>query len=171
MGNTTLTSEFNFHGDPEAAHIVLDTFEADKLDLVPWEFCVDHQLGWEFFDELAAGDTKASALLQRICGPYQRACRLEPDPAASEEVTPTTLESFVPCDAYAVLAAIHPETAVTESVKVHATVELGGNCARGMLAIDWYRRHNDRLNVNLLRKLDFEMFKRYFRKAFVRTSA
>ncbi|CAB0002664.1 unnamed protein product [Nesidiocoris tenuis] len=39
MGNKTRCAEFNFHGDPEAAYIVLQEMEG-KTTLVPWETCV-----------------------------------------------------------------------------------------------------------------------------------
>lgn len=39
VGNTTMCAEFNFHIDPEAAHIVLSELST-KITLLPWETCL-----------------------------------------------------------------------------------------------------------------------------------
>lgn len=38
VGNATASAEFNFHQDPEAAHIVLNTLDCPII-IVPWECC------------------------------------------------------------------------------------------------------------------------------------
>jgi len=40
VGNVTVTSEFNFFVDPEAAHVVLEGFDLCPIYLVPWETCL-----------------------------------------------------------------------------------------------------------------------------------
>ena len=44
-GNVTLSAEFNFHSDPEAAHIVLNRFSC-RILLVTWELSVNSSLEW-----------------------------------------------------------------------------------------------------------------------------
>lgn len=38
VGNCTMSAEFNFGLDPEAAFIVLDTFKC-PITIAPWETC------------------------------------------------------------------------------------------------------------------------------------
>ena len=54
-GNQTPAAEFNFHCDPEAAHMVFSAFEQDKsevakLVLFPWEQCLQNSVTWDFYD-------------------------------------------------------------------------------------------------------------------------
>ena len=44
-GNVTLSAEFNFHSDPEAAHIVLNRLSC-RILLVTWELSVNSSLDW-----------------------------------------------------------------------------------------------------------------------------
>lgn len=40
VGNSTACAEFNFHMDPEAACIVLDSLNCPKT-ILPWECCIE----------------------------------------------------------------------------------------------------------------------------------
>lgn len=40
VGNMTKTAEFNFHADPESAHIVLDNSKC-MITILPWEACLE----------------------------------------------------------------------------------------------------------------------------------
>lgn len=40
VGNLTRTAEFNFHADPESAHIVLDKSKC-VVTILPWEACLE----------------------------------------------------------------------------------------------------------------------------------
>ncbi len=42
IGNETLSAEFNFHSDPEAAHIVLDKAGACSTTIATWELCLKY---------------------------------------------------------------------------------------------------------------------------------
>ena len=55
--------------------------------------------------------------------------------------------------AYAVAAAIDPSVAL-ETEEVHATVELGGGLAHGMMSVDWDRAQGRSPNVQLVKALD-----------------
>ena len=42
IGNASVAAEFNFHADPEAAHVVLEAASAAArclVTVVPWETC------------------------------------------------------------------------------------------------------------------------------------
>ena len=38
IGNASVAAEFNFHADPEAAHVVIETARCPVI-IVPWETC------------------------------------------------------------------------------------------------------------------------------------
>lgn len=40
VGNMTRAAEFNFHADPESAHIVLDKSKC-MVTILPWEACLE----------------------------------------------------------------------------------------------------------------------------------
>ena len=54
LGNVTMTAEFNFNCDADAAHIVLEHFVgySSKLVIAPWELCFQHSLTWKQFDQV-----------------------------------------------------------------------------------------------------------------------
>ena len=41
----TVSAEFNFYSDPEAAYVTLNQLKA-PISLVPWEVCDEHTLSW-----------------------------------------------------------------------------------------------------------------------------
>lgn len=43
VGNATACAEFNFHMDPESAHIVLESLSCPKT-IVPWECCIKESI-------------------------------------------------------------------------------------------------------------------------------
>lgn len=46
QGNVTMTGEFNFVADPEAAFTVLNGFSCNNLTICPWELCLKSYLSW-----------------------------------------------------------------------------------------------------------------------------
>ena len=38
IGNASVAAEFNFHADPEAAHVVVESARC-PVTIVPWETC------------------------------------------------------------------------------------------------------------------------------------
>ena len=47
-GNVTVSAEFNFAADPEAARVVLQEMSS-HVSLVTWELCLEHPMEWDFF--------------------------------------------------------------------------------------------------------------------------
>ena len=41
----TVSAEFNFYFDPEAANVVLNQLGC-PITIVPWETCLDHPISW-----------------------------------------------------------------------------------------------------------------------------
>ncbi|EWM28219.1 inosine-uridine preferring nucleoside hydrolase [Nannochloropsis gaditana] len=123
-GNVSLTSEFNFHKDPEAAHIVLSSFPQSYM--VSWETTEQHTVAWEFMEELLKqAEVSCSSLgtfLRGITRPFLR----EKD----------RWRGALICDAVAMAVAIDPEV-VMSVTECFVDVELHGRYGRGQTVIDW----------------------------------
>jgi purine nucleosidase len=118
IGNKTITGEFNFYVDPEAAYIVLDRFPL--IELVSWETCIrpENSFPAEFLREYTSGTTQIGKFISEI----------------------TQVDygiSFVKfCDALAMVMAID-SSVVTKSSLRNGSVELTGTLTRGMGVIEW----------------------------------
>ncbi|GBN65865.1 hypothetical protein AVEN_105386-1, partial [Araneus ventricosus] len=62
LGNVTETAEFNFHSDPESAHMVLGEALC-PVKLVPWETCLEFNLS---FVSISFGNKSCEILLESI---------------------------------------------------------------------------------------------------------
>ena len=168
-GNVTLTSEFNIHNDPEAAHIVLSEFP--QTVMVTWECTIDHALEWKLFDEfLAKAKAKAveengkrypqAFLLSHIMMPFQR----DRD---------KFLEGAFLCDAVAMAVALEriddntlnqdikkkggiPTSIVLKEVPHFVDIELGGKYCRGQTVLDWDGNHPP--NVKRVERINMQRF-------------
>jgi len=176
IGNVTPAAEFNFHCDPEAAHVVLEAGAAldapEKVMLVPWEPCVATSLSWQQFDSIFPKDADADKLsvahfIKRFIGPYEMQSRTGGDSAGDENATSESVSGmdhrFAPCDAYAVAVAMWPDEIIDHAkadclVKLAAYVELQGR-TRGGCFFDWYRGSSrSPLNVQLVKKMNADSF-------------
>lgn len=153
MGNTTLTAEFNFHADPEAAAIVLRDWPG--LTLVSWETTVEHGFSEAQTKALLAVDSprgeffrrisqNAIAFLERILG---HSTMLEPD-------------------LLAMAAALEPEI-VRQAESRHIQIELAGALTRGQTCVDWYGMSGKPPNVELALELDTDRVWELLRAALV----
>lgn len=140
LGNTTLTAEFNFYADPEAAAVVCRDWHG--LTLVSWETTVEHPFSETQIKALLAMETprgeffrrishKAVAYLERILG------------------YPTMLEP----DLLAMAVALEPEIVRKQETR-YLEVELSGALTRGQTCVDWYGVSGKQPNVTLTLALD-----------------
>nr|XP_032832941.1 inosine-uridine preferring nucleoside hydrolase-like isoform X1 [Petromyzon marinus] len=130
-GNCTMSGEFNFVADPEAAYVVLETCSC-PLHIASWEFTVRNAIPWEFYEEWTAADTERGRFVKRISAKSAAFARK----SNRGFVEPFVGPGFVPCDAYAVAAALDPDF-VTQWAEHSVRVELHGALTRGQMVVDW----------------------------------
>lgn len=150
-GNTTLCGEFNFVADAEAAYVVLDRYTCPTY-IATWEFSCRNSLPWSFCDIWLAQDTEKARFMESISLHTRKMVQTE---RYQREMVAGP--GFIPCDAYAIAAAIN-DTLVTESEKVAVTVELEGTHTRGMMVLDYMDLLKKKHKVSILKKIDLVKF-------------
>lgn len=72
-GNVSVTAEFNFHADPEAAYVVLNRTSC-PTQIVPWETCLmTPSLNWKWrLEELGKIDSPQAELMNRVEGAWAK---------------------------------------------------------------------------------------------------
>lgn len=150
-GNTgKVPAEFNVGFDPEAAHVVFESFSG--FDLVDWEATLRHAFEDAEFDRwLAQGDARAN-FFGKVFG-TARAYN------ASHE-----RHGIVAADALAMAVAIDPSI-VTRSERRHVAVELDGRLTRGATVVDWAGRLGHPANANVVLDVDQARFAAMVRAA------
>uniref|UniRef100_A0A182TTK6 Inosine/uridine-preferring nucleoside hydrolase domain-containing protein n=1 Tax=Anopheles melas TaxID=34690 RepID=A0A182TTK6_9DIPT len=140
VGNITWSAEFNFHTDPEAAHIVLQS-DCCPISIVPWETCQRHAvpLAWRM-EELGADESKP---MLRILNAVERKVYGQ-------------RPNWMPCDAYLVAAFIQPDC-VLKAHSYTVDVELHGALTRGQMVLD--HRGAGAGHVRIIDDIDEGMFK------------
>ena len=145
QGNANRAAEFNFHSDPEAAHIVLHSSlklnrEKPVVQLVPWETCMDHKLPWSFYDEIARADTTLSKILRGITVLTESMLRdkvqIPQDSDHALDVYLYSLHQFLFPDIYATLVLLD-EDAILKYHDWDIAVELEGRHSRGGCFVEW----------------------------------
>jgi purine nucleosidase len=144
QGNSNRAAEFNFHSDPEAAHIVLNAslkLNRDKpvIQLVPWETCLDHKLPWSFYDEIARAGTTLSKILRGITLLTESMLRDKIQPPESDHVLDAylySLHQFLFPDIYATLVLLDEE-AILKHHDWDIAIELEGKHSRGGCFVEW----------------------------------
>ncbi|XP_061660779.1 inosine-uridine preferring nucleoside hydrolase-like [Syngnathoides biaculeatus] len=157
-GNTTVCGEFNFLADPEAAYIVLERYTCPTT-IASWEFSCRNSLPWSFCDTWLAQNTPKAHFMETIYAHTRK--MVQTDRYQKEMVSGF---GFNTCDAYAVAAAINDDV-VLESEKVAVTVELEGKYTRGMMVLDYIDALDKEHKVNILKRMDLEVFKQLLMNA------
>lgn len=163
-GNTTVCAEFNFIADPEAAYIVLNEFLCTTY-IATWEFTCRSKLPWEFCDRWLGQDSEKARFLKRICQRTMDNCRYGD---FSDELVAGN--GFVPCDSYAMAAAID-DSFVTAYQEVALSVELTGTYTRGMMVLDTLELLNKEHKAFVMKKVDLEKLKALLMAALKEDSA
>ncbi|XP_018418659.1 PREDICTED: inosine-uridine preferring nucleoside hydrolase-like [Nanorana parkeri] len=151
-GNFTACGEFNFSCDPEAAYIVLNSFDC-PTHISTWEFTVKNMLPWTFYKEWITQDTHKADFMRKIAArseEYTKKCTGEEGQAWTK--------GFVPCDSYAMAAAID-ESFVTDVIHCAVSVELSGTLTRGMMVLDLLQTLHKSHKVYIITKCDTEKLK------------
>ena len=150
-GNTArLAAEFNIGFDPEAAHVVFDSFP--RIELVDWEATLRHGLdAAEFEGWLAEGGAIADAY--RSISAATRSFMQE-----------RRGDRWHAADALAMAVALEPD-GIDESAERTIRVCLDGELTRGMTLIDWDRRGGHPANCRILLEYDRPRWRRLLRSA------
>jgi len=122
IGNTTALSEYNFRNDPEAAKIVLDAKNAEKIRVATYDCVLEITLPWEEYDML----TKFRS---------NKMTKFFHDSHAGHSKHRSSLK-FCICDAVAMWCMMNESECDILDRKM--IVEVGGDVARGALAIDHF---------------------------------
>ncbi|CAI5772127.1 IU_nuc_hydro domain-containing protein [Podarcis lilfordi] len=151
-GNTTVCGEFNFATDPEAAYIVLNEYTCPTY-IASWEFTCSCPLSWEFYHEWVNQKTEKAMFMKKIFShSFEFSKILGENPGEKE-----WRSGFVPCDSYAMAAAIE-ENFVTEYTAIGVTVELKGSLTRGMMVVDWSNKLNKENKAFIMKNCDLGKF-------------
>jgi len=150
-GNTgKIPAEFNVGFDPEAAHVVFESFP--DFELVDWEATLRHAFDDAEFDGwLDAGDHRATFFGQVFR--TARAFNAKHDRSG-----------VIAADALAMAVAIDPSI-VTRSETRHVAVELDGRLTRGATVVDWAGRLGQRANARIVLEVDQARFATMVRRA------
>lgn len=145
MGNTqNHSAEFNFYTDPEAAHIVLESWPG--VQLLPWETAVEHTVPQPQVEQLMAVDSPRGEFFRRITAKILK----------FTEQRLGAPQLFAP-DGLAMAAAIEP--GFVRRREDHFTrVELAGAITRGQSTVDWYGPSPQQANATLVLDVDDERF-------------
>ncbi|XP_072268036.1 inosine-uridine preferring nucleoside hydrolase-like [Pyxicephalus adspersus] len=157
-GNLTACGEFNFACDPEAAYIVLNGFDC-PTQISTWEFTYKNMLPWTFYNEWLSKNTQKANFMRKISAhsdAYTERCT-----GKSGQVW---TEGFVPCDSYAMAAAID-ESFVTDFIHCAVSVELNGTLTRGMMILDLQETLKKKHKVFIMTKCDTEKLKCLLKEA------
>jgi inosine-uridine nucleoside N-ribohydrolase len=153
-GNAGLSSEFNVHADPEAAHICLEFVSSTTM--VSFEVTTTSDFGWDWHNEvLDTKSNKVTKLLSEITQAYKKF---------------DNKAGFVMCDALAVAIVLYPEI-IKETVKMNCQIELSGGHTRGSTVFDWYHRHDTQKNVKLVLEIVPKVFVDHVTKLLLGVSA
>jgi purine nucleosidase len=144
-GNTSnLPAEFNIFADPEAAHVVFESWP--EFTLCSWETTLAHSFDEAAVQKWLALATPRGRFFQRITT------------RTIEYITTTWGRSMLfGADALAMAVALEPDI-VRKVAKHHVMVELHGRHTRGQTIVDWRDRSGRPPNANIVLEVDPDRF-------------
>uniref|UniRef100_A0A9J7XEX3 Si:dkey-4e7.3 n=1 Tax=Cyprinus carpio carpio TaxID=630221 RepID=A0A9J7XEX3_CYPCA len=121
--------------------------------IATWEFTCRSKLPWEFCDDWLAQDTDKARFMKQIFKHSMESCY-------SERIEKELVDGqgFISCDSYAMAAAIDDKYVIETEHKA-VTVELAGNCCRGMMVVDHLDILKKTHKAHILKEVDLERFK------------
>ncbi|CAL8139587.1 unnamed protein product [Orchesella dallaii] len=145
VGNMTVSSEFNFFVDPEAAKIVLENFSSCPVYILPWETCLRSAASTYDFrmNSLGTLGTPAVHLLNKI----------------EEAILSKFHDRWIAPDAVVVACFIHRQI-MSKTEQYHCTVELHGDHTRGMMIVDKNFIRQKPANVILITEVQLEDYEK-----------
>lgn len=144
-GNTeTVTSEFNIHTDPEAAHMVFVAW--NMITLLSWETTLAHVFTRETLDRFFNLGTPRAKFFHDT---NQKTLSFIKNRLGQDIL-------FAP-DGLALAAAVEPEI-VTKAEKRYVSVELHGSQTRGQTVVDWYGSTGKTPNTEIILEVDEQRF-------------
>ncbi|XP_042619337.1 probable uridine nucleosidase 1 [Cyprinus carpio] len=150
-GNTTICGEYNFAADPEAAYIVLNEFHC-PVYIATWEFTCRSKLPW-----VRSSSHTDYYMMMRF---MKQIFKHSMESCYSERIEKELVDGqgFISCDSYAMAAAIDDKYVIETEHKA-VTVELAGNCCRGMMVVDHLDILKKTHKAHILKEVDLERFK------------
>ena len=136
-GNVTPCSEFNFHVDPEAASIVLNS--GVPIILSGIHLTIKATLTESDIKIIQNSGTKLSKIVVQMIGAYTSKDTAFHDPCA-------------------ILALSHPELFKGEDL--HVQVDTREGITRGMSYAEYRRKHQKKSNCHVLNEIDLEAFRK-----------
>lgn len=143
-GNMTVSAEFNFYFDPEAAYVVLNQLQC-PITLMPWEVCDRNSLSWDFYHRLRETSTPKSDFLKKI------------EQKSAEYAKVNHWGNFVPADEV-LMAAVVNHDVITKAVDVYATVEVKGQYTWGQMVVDWNSVLKKPKSMKLVTEIDHSKY-------------
>lgn len=140
----SITSEFNIHTDPEAAHMVFAAWP--MLTLLSWETTLEHVFTKEVLERFFNLGTPRAKFFHDTNQVILNFVRER----LGQEIL------FAP-DGLALAAAVEPGI-VTRAEKHYVTVELNGAHTRGQTVVDWFDATHQPPNTEIILGVDQERF-------------
>lgn len=139
-----ITAEFNVWADPEAAHVVLDSWPL--LTMLSWETTVAYGISMDQVDRYFELSSQRSQFYKR----------------SKEKVLAFLREALgremlFEADGLAMACALEPGI-VTKAETHHVTVEMHGHHTRGQTSVDWMDRKKLPANVEIILEVERERF-------------
>lgn len=152
-GNTSnVSAEFNIFADPEAAHIVFESWSeaGEIIEVVDWEATVRHEIPFETVERWRQLGTPRSNFFNAVSS---RSLAF-----MAEKFGRTDLIS---ADALALAVVVEP-SCVTRAESHYMIVEIGGLYARGQTIVDWSDRMGKSANASIILDVDLDRFHALF---------
>ena len=140
----SLTSEFNIHCDPEAAHIVFSSWP--MITLLSWEITLAQVLDRKALDRFFSLGTPRSKFFHDTS---QHILNFIHERWLQDML-------FAP-DGLALAAAVEPGI-VTRTEKKYVTIELNGSHTRGQTVVDWFDSTGKPANTEIILEVDLDRF-------------